>query len=214
MYLDNKYTTWYNITIENAKIRVLDSAVYTERHHIVPKSLGGTDLTDNIVVLTAKEHFICHLMLPKMVTGRARSKMVLAIQAMCRRSEGQDRYIPNATQYELIRTMINKNLSGVGSPTYGRKRPAEEEIRRKATRAANALSKPKIPRSDAWKKLMSEQKKGKSRPPHVQEIIRQNFSKNINHNNNEGKKWYNDGVTSYLKLTCPVGCVLGRLPLK
>lgn len=29
---------------------------YVERHHIIPKSLGGEDTTDNLVWLTANEH--------------------------------------------------------------------------------------------------------------------------------------------------------------
>lgn len=38
---------------------------YSERHHILPRSLGGTDDEDNIVILTAKEHLIAHLLLLK-----------------------------------------------------------------------------------------------------------------------------------------------------
>ena len=39
-------------------------------------------------------------------------------------------------------------------------------------------------------------------------------NKKINHNTNTGKRWYNDGTKSYLKKTCPDGCVPGRLPCK
>lgn len=39
---------------------------YTERHHIIPRCLGGTDNKDNLVKLSAREHFICHLLLTKM----------------------------------------------------------------------------------------------------------------------------------------------------
>ena len=38
---------------------------YVERHHIIPRSEGGPDNNDNIVVLTAREHYICHLLLAK-----------------------------------------------------------------------------------------------------------------------------------------------------
>lgn len=39
---------------------------YSERHHIIPKSLGGTDTSDNLIQLTAREHFLCHYCLAKM----------------------------------------------------------------------------------------------------------------------------------------------------
>lgn len=43
--------------------KILDG--YYESHHIVPKCIGGTDKIENLVLLTAKEHFICHLLLEK-----------------------------------------------------------------------------------------------------------------------------------------------------
>lgn len=36
---------------------------YYERHHIVPKWLGGKDTKDNLVLLTAREHYIAHYLL-------------------------------------------------------------------------------------------------------------------------------------------------------
>lgn len=38
---------------------------YTEKHHVVPKCMGGDDSSDNMVILTAKEHYICHALLYK-----------------------------------------------------------------------------------------------------------------------------------------------------
>ena len=33
---------------------------YYENHHIIPKCLGGSDKNENRVLLTAREHFVCH----------------------------------------------------------------------------------------------------------------------------------------------------------
>ena len=57
------YNNVYYSIIKNR----LDNPVegYVEHHHIVPKSEGGTDNDDNIVALTAREHYICHLLLAK-----------------------------------------------------------------------------------------------------------------------------------------------------
>ena len=59
-----KYTKWYAQITERARNRILDT--YTETHHIIPRSLGGTDDINNLVELTAREHFICHWLLTKM----------------------------------------------------------------------------------------------------------------------------------------------------
>ena len=38
---------------------------YCERHHIIPKSEGGSNKKSNLVNLTAREHYIAHLLLAK-----------------------------------------------------------------------------------------------------------------------------------------------------
>ena len=75
-FLDNKYTKWYLNIIGRAIVKL--KMGYVERHHIIPKSFGGSNKKDNIVRLTAREHFICHLLLVRMVTGKNRHKMICA----------------------------------------------------------------------------------------------------------------------------------------
>ena len=38
---------------------------YYEKHHIKPRSLGGNDSEDNLVLLTAREHYLAHYLLWK-----------------------------------------------------------------------------------------------------------------------------------------------------
>jgi hypothetical protein len=56
---------------------------YFEKHHIVPRSLGGTDIPDNLICLTPEDHFFAHLLLAKIHGG----KLWYALMAMC-----HDRY--------------------------------------------------------------------------------------------------------------------------
>ena len=110
MYLLNKYTRWYNLIITNAKNRVnLDG--YRERHHIIPKSLGGSNDSTNIVVLTAREHFICHLLLVKMTEGDNKRKMVNAAWGMAtRRNQFQDgRTRVNSKTYEFLKSNLTQS---------------------------------------------------------------------------------------------------------
>lgn len=74
MYLQNKYTKIYNSIIDRAKSRTLPQDNYVEEHHVVPKSIGGNDSKDNLVKLTAREHRLCHLLLPKMTVSKEHTK--------------------------------------------------------------------------------------------------------------------------------------------
>ena len=75
-FLSNKYTRWYFNIVNNARIFLREG--YVERHHIIPKSLGGTNDAQNIVALSAREHFICHRLLARMTTGDDKKKMYFA----------------------------------------------------------------------------------------------------------------------------------------
>lgn len=58
----------YAALIAKAQSRPKPSG-YVERHHVVPRSLGGSDAPDNLVWLTAREHFVAHVLLAKMHGG-------------------------------------------------------------------------------------------------------------------------------------------------
>lgn len=58
------YETIYNNLIEKRKLS--PPTGYTEKHHIIPRTFGGSDDNTNIIVLTAREHFIAHYLLLKM----------------------------------------------------------------------------------------------------------------------------------------------------
>lgn len=64
------YHKIYDRLIERAKLRFLDS--YTERHHIVPRCLGGSDDPNNIVALTPEEHYVAHQLLVKIYPDNVR----------------------------------------------------------------------------------------------------------------------------------------------
>ena len=73
IFINNKYTkTYYNI-IESARQNPFDG--YTEKHHIIPKSLGGSNKKDNLTRLSARQHFLCHWLLTRMTEGDAKRKM-------------------------------------------------------------------------------------------------------------------------------------------
>jgi hypothetical protein len=62
------YQNVYNSLIKKAQVRKKPDC-YTERHHILPKSLGGSNAIENLVDLTAREHCLAHLLLAKIYGG-------------------------------------------------------------------------------------------------------------------------------------------------
>ncbi len=102
------YNNIYNQIIDRRKQERYTG--YTETHHIIPKSLGGTDETGNLVKLSAREHFICHYLLikiykPGTVSG---DKMLKAfIMMLCCKSETQERYV-SSRRYEMLRQQFSK----------------------------------------------------------------------------------------------------------
>ncbi len=58
------YQLIYNNLCERAKCRY-GLTDYTEKHHIIPRSLGGNDRSENLVLLTYREHKLAHRLLTK-----------------------------------------------------------------------------------------------------------------------------------------------------
>lgn len=107
--IENKYLKWY----DNIISRRLKTPVSTgERHHIIPRSLGGLDDESNIVVLTIREHFICHRLLCKFVIGElAKQKCARALLAMGTLHDG--RRLLTSRQVAIARSVYAKSRKGV-----------------------------------------------------------------------------------------------------
>jgi hypothetical protein len=134
----NKYNTWYNNITENARTRFLDG--YKERHHIIPRSLGGADDKENLVDLTAREHFICHWLLTKMHTGESRAKMIYALNGMKRNGQHTQRYETKITSrvYENLKKEFSLVHSAAmkGRLAHNKGVPATEEQKEKNRKSA------------------------------------------------------------------------------
>jgi len=188
----NKYKQWYTDITDRAKNRVLET--YTESHHIVPRSLGGGDEANNLVNLTAREHFVCHWLLVKMTTGQEHHKMLNALRMMRAEKQGQQRYNTkiNARVYENIKQeyaeLQSKQFTGTGNGFYGkthteeaRKRiseankgrvqPLDEKEKQKASWAKRKeLGVQRKPYDDEYKQDRSEKYSGKGNPRYGVEV--------------------------------------------
>ena len=80
IFNESKYTRWYYAIIE--KRRVDHSHEQSEVHHIIPRSLGGSDEPNNLVRLSYHDHAWCHWLLTKMTSGNDLAKMRYAFNMM------------------------------------------------------------------------------------------------------------------------------------
>ena len=156
MYLQNKYARIYFSIIDNAKQRKIDS--YTEVHHILPKSLGGSNSKDNLVNLTAREHYICHLLLTKMVESTFKNKMVYALWMMIRGNSKQKRNFKiNSKIYSKLKT---EYAESVRNSKLGKK--LSEETKLKISQKKKGVPLKIKGKSEKWYEAHSRTHKGKS----------------------------------------------------
>lgn len=140
IFINNKYTTTYYNIIEKAKARNLTTKKeaknvlgYAERHHIIPKCLGGDNSKTNLIFLSGREHFICHWLLVKMTTNKSYEKMVFALNGMRRMSKYQCRYDNKITsrvytKYKVISADIRAvNQRGVPQTEESNKKRSETQ---------------------------------------------------------------------------------------
>ena len=110
-FIENKYYRCYLRIIDNAKNRILDKDGYVEKHHILPKSMGGSNKKENIIALTAKEHYVCHVLLTKCTTGYYLKLMRYALGKFIQSNKYQKRNF-TARQYQNIRESISLARTG------------------------------------------------------------------------------------------------------
>jgi hypothetical protein len=151
----NKYEKYYHSIINNRKSNPTVNE-YTETHHILPRSLGGSDDATNLVELTAREHFVCHWLLTKMYTGAERGKMINALWMMQGQSIHQKRYETKITSrvYENLRKEYSEHISKMNT---GRIQPLEEKQRQRAAQ----IGRKRNPFSNEWKENLSKNHKSK-----------------------------------------------------
>jgi len=137
IYIQNKYLNWYNSIINNAIYQKrYKGKIYYENHHITPKSFGGTNDSNNLVLLTAREHYLCHYLLTKFTTKNYKRKMIFAFNFMNVSSSNQKRYF-NSKLYELNKI----KYSHVGMSNVSKQKMSLSQIGKiKSTSSKNKIS--------------------------------------------------------------------------
>lgn len=155
----------YNDIINRSKDRGLNKKElegYYEIHHIIPKCLGGTNDKDNLVLLTVKEHIICHLLLTRIYPNN--SKLLFSVISFLQGDSNSNKIRNSSNLISLktatfIREEWIKSLKGKPGHKHS------EESKQKISKANKGKK-----RSDEFKKNMSDI--AKNRPPMSEETRR------------------------------------------
>jgi hypothetical protein len=152
------YQRIHDAIIERASNRTLQG--YREKHHVIPRCMGGVDTADNLVELTAREHFIIHKLLVEIYPTE--SKLVYAYWMMSRNvsnSKYKREYRVSSRDYEYAR----KLFSEVSSNHQKGKRLTDEHKKALSIAAATRKTRSPIKHSDETKLKLSVLWKGTTR---------------------------------------------------
>lgn len=239
VFIDNKYTKFYlsiinkATTEERTKLkRSNPNFVYYERHHIIPRCIGGEDHVNNLVLLTAREHFLCHWLLTKMVfNGQWIYKLSEAFGAMSMTKRSLRNL--SSKQFE-----ISRRYQGLASSHRNTGVAKSDDHKRKISQANRGFNKGKsfdeihgTEKADLIRQKMSNAE----RPPIPEDVIEKRRKSNTGKKRDEsfvdqckiknkgsgnpqhGKTWINDTLQNKIVLKNELehylssGWVKGRL---
>lgn len=132
-----------------------NKTAYFEQHHIVPRCMGGRGTKENLVLLTAREHFVCHHLLWKWAVKTITNdgiiaKLGYAFSCMSRVSDDQERIHYTSYQYEAMRAAHSRASSitslGERNPFYGKKHTQETKEKISKANTGNKI----------WEKMSEE----------------------------------------------------------
>lgn len=144
--------------------------------------MGGTNDENNLIDLYAREHFEAHRLLA--LENSHIKGLQFAWWQMTQMVNGKNlkRYVPTAEEYEEAKISFSKNMTGKNNPFYGHVYTEEEkEIKLKQLR--DALE--KLPRTEEWKRHISEGNKGKPKSEEHKNALRE-----------AKRRYYDNGGTS------------------
>jgi hypothetical protein len=133
------YQRIYDEIIERAKLRGLNKKLldgYFECHHIIPRCLCGTNDKSNLVLLTGREHYLCHWLLVKIYKSNQSLLHAFKMLIYCKtKSQLRSKVVITSKQYEILKSSIkmtdevkdkiSKSLIGKPGTFLGRRHTEE-----------------------------------------------------------------------------------------
>lgn len=132
------YQKIYNQIVEKAKNRMLEG--YKEKHHIIPKCLGGNNDKDNLIELTAREHFLCHMLLCEIYPNENKLKHALFLMAIGKQKIKEKTYVIGSRVYERLKIEYSQMLTGKKQSQETRDKKSESMLEVWANKTKEELS--------------------------------------------------------------------------
>jgi hypothetical protein len=124
--------------IEKCRIKEYDK-LFTHKHHITPKFMGGTNHIDNLINLSVEDHFLAHKILAENCDNEYKSGAASSLNILYRhwsraRNGG----------YEEIKNIVSAGLTGKRNGMYGKTHKPEiiEQYRQYMLSDKNPMSNP------------------------------------------------------------------------
>lgn len=179
---------------------------YCETHHIIPKSEGGDNDKSNLVNLTAREHYIAHLLLARIYDDK---KMWFALNMLVHGNGFKNYQHMSSRIYQVLKTNYAKVNDGGREKNTGKKRTPEQKERMRQVKlgAKNPMFGKK--RSAEARKKTSDALKGHVgywRGKKIPDATIQKRACGI-----RGRKHWNNGIIDVFSAECPEGFVRGKL---
>lgn len=194
---------------------------YGEVHHIVPKSEVGSDEPNNLVKLTAREHYVAHLLLARIYNDE---KMWSAVVFMrTGRHKGRN-FKSNSRLYDKARKEFGKRHSEhmkmlARTTNFGEKVSVAKRGKTHKGTSHSEETKKRLSElhkgtkaSEETRRKLSEMRKGKPsgmKGKHLSEETRHKLSVSLK-GIRTGTKWYTNGVQSKQLKECPEGWWAGK----
>jgi len=162
-------------------------ASYKENHHIHPKAMGGSNNKENMVKLSAKQHYIAHFLLYKIYNNRSMAEawrmMTYGKKRYCSRTFALARETAYKKRVGIKRSDETKRKIGLKS----KGRIPNDETKRKIGEASK-----KLIRNVEHCKKISDSLKAKDWKPIKKVCVESNTNKSIEQYTKDGvflKKW-------------------------
>lgn len=142
------YKMHYDALMQKARVRSLNC--YSERHHVIPRCIGGSNQESNVVRLTPEEHYTAHLLLAKIHRGEI--KLIFAAHRM---TSGRSR---SNKLYGWIRRLAAEALSNNNPMSRQEERlRASKVMKERNKKLGNPMKRPEV----VEKRMRSESGIGK-----------------------------------------------------
>jgi hypothetical protein len=155
------YALHYYRLMDRARSRQVPSG-YVERHHEMPRCLGGSDEKDNRVMLTAAEHYVSHLLLVRMHPGNPDLTW-----AAINMASGAGTSHPGRSANKLYAWLRREHAAA----RRGKKRAPFFTAEARAKMSAERRGKKLKPWTKEARARVSEERRGKKRGPQSPEHI-------------------------------------------